>query len=118
MIKGLHAMFYSADPPATRAFLRDKLDLPFCDVGDGWLIFDLAEAEVGSHPLMPEQGRAKPGHDISFYTDDIEATVTALKAKGVEFKGAIEDCGFGLATEMSVPGDLVVTLYEPRYKKT
>jgi catechol 2,3-dioxygenase-like lactoylglutathione lyase family enzyme len=115
MIKGIHAMFHSADPAATRAFLRDILGLPFTDVGEGWLIFDTAEGEIGSHPLM-EDG-AKPFHEISLYTDDVEATVTELQAKGVEFKGPLEDRGWGLATEIVVPGGLVVTLYQPRYKK-
>lgn len=36
MIKGLHAMFYSTDAAATRAFLRDQLAFPANDVGDGW----------------------------------------------------------------------------------
>ncbi len=44
MIKGVHTMFYSSDPEATRAFLRDKLGFPYTDVGGGWLIFDLPEA--------------------------------------------------------------------------
>ena len=30
---------------ALRAFLRDKLGFPAHDLGDGWLIFDLPEAE-------------------------------------------------------------------------
>jgi len=115
MIKGIHAMFYTDQPEATRAFLRDKLGLPFTDVGEGWLIFDTSEGEVGCHPLM--EGQEKPFHEISFYTEDVEATVADLKAKGVEFKGPIEDRGWGLGTEILVPGGLVVTLYQPRYKK-
>lgn len=115
MIKGVHAMLYSDDPAATRAFLRDKIGLPFTDVGEGWLIFDTAEGEIGAHPLM--EGQTKPFHDISLYTDDVAAEVAALTAKGVEFKGPIEDRGWGLATEMVVPGGLTVTLYQPRYRK-
>ena len=41
MIRGLHGLFYSSEPEAARAFLRDKLKLPYSDVGEGWLIFDL-----------------------------------------------------------------------------
>ena len=50
MITGVHAMFYSNDAAATRAFLRDKLGLPATDVGDGWLIYDFKEADMGVHP--------------------------------------------------------------------
>ncbi|HEX2523063.1 MAG TPA: hypothetical protein VHP35_13150 [Terriglobia bacterium] len=45
MIKGVHGMFYSSEAEALRAFIRDKLGFPYSDVGDGWLIFDLPEAE-------------------------------------------------------------------------
>ena len=47
MIKGVHTMFYSSDAPKLREFLRDKLNLKATDVGDGWLIFDLPEADLG-----------------------------------------------------------------------
>ena len=50
MIRGMHAMFYSSDADALRAFLKDKLDLAGTDVGGGWLIFDAPQADLGVHP--------------------------------------------------------------------
>ena len=47
MIKGVHTMFYSSDAEGLRIFLRDKLGLKATDVGYGWLIFDLPEADMG-----------------------------------------------------------------------
>jgi hypothetical protein len=41
--------------------------------------------------------------------------VAELKAKGVEFKGEIEDHGYGLVTHFKLPGDFYVQLYQPRY---
>lgn len=115
MIKGMHGMFYSNDAVATREFLRDKLGFPATDVGDGWLIFDFAEADMGVHPTY--EGSSPSGtHDVSFYCDDIEATVADLKAKGVEFTRDIRDDGFGWTTHMQVPGGFVVQLYQPKYK--
>ena len=82
MIKGVHTMFYSSEPEALRAFLRDKLGFPFTDVGEGWLIFDLPEADVGCHPSEAVDG-ARPGtHAISFYCDDVRATVGELRGRG------------------------------------
>src|SRR5437588_9964664 len=98
MIRGVHTMFYSSEPEALRAFLRDKLGLPATDVGGGWLIFDLPEAEMGCHPADPEHGGTSGTHDISFYCDDIERTVVDLKGKGVEFTGPVTDQGYGLVT--------------------
>ncbi len=116
MIRGLHAMFYSSKADELRTFLRDKLGLDGTDVGDGWLIFDAPEADLGVHPT--ERGGVKSGTaDISFYCDDIEATVEELQSRGVEFTHAVEDHGYGLVTYFKVPGDFVVQLYQPKYQK-
>lgn len=119
MIKGVHTMFYSSEPEATRAFLRDKLGFPFTDVGDGWLIFEMPEADMGCHPADENGGHGAPAgtHDISFYCDDIELTVRTLQERGVEFVGGIEDRGFGLVTHFKMPGGVKVQLYEPHYAK-
>lgn len=117
MIRGLHGLFYSSDADATRAFLRDRLRLPYTDVGEGWLIFDLPEADVGVHPL-DEEGRPPAGtHDVSFFCDDIRGTVADLKARGVPFRGEVEDHGYGFVTYFTMPGGIEVQLYEPKYAK-
>ncbi len=119
MIKGVHTMFYSSEPEALRAFLRDKLGFPYTDVGDGWLIFELPEADMGCHPAAETGGDGMPSgtHAISFYCDDIHETVAELKGRGVEFDGGIEDAGFGLVTGFVMPGDVKVQLYQPHYEK-
>ena len=117
MIRGVHTMFYSSDPEALRAFIRDKLGFPCTDVGDGWLIFDLPEADMGCHPADAEDGKPSGTHNISFYCDDLEATVAQLKARDVEFVDEISDQGYGLVTYFRMPGDCVVQLYQPHYSK-
>ena len=117
MIKGVHTMFYSSEPDALRAFIRDKLRFPYTDVGEGWLIFDLPEAEMGCHPADPAEGAVSGTPDISFYCDDIHKTVAELKARGVEFTDQVADHGYGLVTHFKMPGDCEVQLYEPRYRK-
>jgi predicted enzyme related to lactoylglutathione lyase len=120
MIKGVHTMFYSSDADALRKFIRDKLRFPFSDVGDGWLIFDLPEADMGCHPADPDgrEGASAGTHAISFYCDDIEKTVAELEGRGVEFVGDITDEGFGLVTHFEMPGGVTVQLYQPKYSKT
>lgn len=116
MIRGVHTMFYSSQAEALRAFLRDQIGFRATDVGDGWLIFDLPEADMGCHPTdgeSPPSGTA----DISFYCDDIHETVRELEAKGVEFVRPIEDHGYGLVTYFRAPGGLELQLYQPRYQK-
>jgi predicted enzyme related to lactoylglutathione lyase len=116
-IKGIHGLLYSSDADATRAFFRDKLQLPFTDVGQGWLIFDLPEGDLGVHPL-DESGKPAPNtHDISFYCDDINTTVAELRGRGVEFTQEPQDRGFGFVTHLTAPGGIKVMLYQPKYGK-
>lgn len=117
MIRGVHTMFYSSKPEELRAFFRDKLGFPSTDVGEGWLIFDLPEADLGCHPADDGEGAPSGTHDISFYCDDIEKTVAELKARGVEFTGPVANHGYGLVTHFKVPGGFAVQLYQPLYTK-
>ncbi len=119
MIKGVHTMFYSSEADELRTFFRDKLGFKATDVEDGWLIFDLPQADLGCHPAdeTGKQGSPSGTHDISFYCDDIEQTVKELRDKGVKFKGQIEDHGYGFVTYFQVPGNFYVQLYQPKYDK-
>ena len=117
MITGVHTMFYSSEPEALRSFIRDKLGFPATDVGQGWLIFDLPEAEMGCHPADPAKGAPSGTHDISFYCDDIVKTMSELKGRGVEFTESVADQGYGLVTHFRMPGGLNVQLFQPRYSK-
>ena len=112
MIKGLHGLFYTSQPDELRAFIRDKLLLPYTDTGGGWLIFDLPAGDLGTHP----SDRAY--HSISFFCDDIFSTVETLKARGVEFTSGISEQDWGWLTTFRMPGEIEVELYEPKYKKS
>jgi catechol 2,3-dioxygenase-like lactoylglutathione lyase family enzyme len=111
MITGVHTMFYTTKAEECRAFIRDKLGFSFTDVGGGWLIFDLPEADMGCHPAEAAS------HGISFYCDNVQKTMEELKSKGVEFTSEISDQGYGLVTHFKMPGGIEVQLYQPKYKK-
>jgi len=108
----MHGLFYSPKTDDLRAFIRDKLGFKYTDIGGGWLIFDLPEADLGVHPSD------KSYHSISFSCDDIYKTVEQLKKRGVEFTSEIVDQGWGLLTHFRMPGNVEVELYEPKYKKS
>ena len=102
MIRGVHTMFYSSEAEALRTFIRDSLGFPCTDVGGGWLIFDLPEAEMGIHPTADSGGPASGAADVSFYCADIEKTVAdlqwakehgacAVAKKGVEYNRPAND---------------------------
>lgn len=117
MIRGVHTMFYTSRAAELRAFLRDKLGFPATDVGDGWLLFNLPEADMGCHPTDHPGSPPSGTQAISFYCDDIHAAVAELRSRGVEFVGEVEDHGYGLASRMKLPGDFTVELYQPKYAK-
>jgi hypothetical protein len=110
MITGAHAIVFSEDAEALRAFFRDVLEFPSVDAGGGWLIFALPPAEVAAHPA---DGGGQ--HELYLMCDDVQSTVAELESKGVEFAGPISDEGFGLVTSMKLPGGGVLGLYEPRH---
>ena len=117
MIQGIHGLIYTSDAQATREFIRDKLRLPHTDVGEGWLIFDLPEGDLGCHPIDEADPSAAGTHEISFYCDDIQGTVADLRSRGVQFKGDVADHGYGFVTHFTMPGGVEVQLYQPKYAK-
>jgi predicted enzyme related to lactoylglutathione lyase len=110
-ITGVHAILYSDDAVADRAFFADFLGLASVDAGEGWLIFALPPAELAAHPASTDGG----GYELYLMCDDIEATIRELTAKGVEFGGGVTQQRWGLITMIQMPGGGRLGLYEPRH---
>jgi catechol 2,3-dioxygenase-like lactoylglutathione lyase family enzyme len=110
VITGVHAIIFTRDAEADRAFFRDVLDLPAVDAGGGWLIFALPPAELAAHPTEGDGH-----HELYLMCDDVRATVEELTRKGVEFTREVSDEGFGLITALRLPGGGELALYEPRH---
>jgi hypothetical protein len=109
MISGAHMIIYSTDAEADRAFFRDVLRFPSVDAGDGWLIFALPPAEVAVHPSS-ENGR----HEIYLMCRNVEETVRALKSHRIECSPTTDE-GWGLLTQVTLPGGGRLGLYQPRH---
>jgi catechol 2,3-dioxygenase-like lactoylglutathione lyase family enzyme len=110
VITGAHTVMFTHDADALRAFLGDVLGLDSVDAGGGWLIFALPPAEVAAHPSDGD-----PSIELYLMCDDVDATVSELEAKGVQFTRPVSDEGWGLVTAMRVPGGGELGLYEPRH---
>lgn len=109
MINGVHALIFSKDADAVRAFFRDVLGFTSVDAGGGWLIFALPPAELGIHPADENS------HELYLMCDDLKATVEQLQGKGIEFSRPISDEGFGLVTAAKIPGGGELALYQPKH---
>jgi predicted enzyme related to lactoylglutathione lyase len=114
MINAVHAVIYTKESDAVRAFLRDVLGFSSVDAGHGWLIFALPPAELGVHPTDSDSQDGR--HQLYLMCDDVEATVAELKGKGVEFTQPVKDAGFGLLTAMKIPGGAELHLYQPKHR--
>jgi len=118
MIRGVHTMFYTSEPEELRAFIRDKLGFTrYTDVGEGWLIFECPEADMGCHPAGSDPESRSGTHQISFYCDDIHKTKAELERRGVKFTQDVVDEGYGLVTHFAMPGGFTAQLYQPLYTK-
>ena len=111
VVAGVHAIIYGRDADAARAFFRDVLGLTSADAGDGWLIFALPPAELALHPTDAESGHV----ELYLMCHDIDAAVTELTRRGVEFTAHVTDEGWGRLTRLRVPGAGELGLYEPRH---
>ena len=110
MITGIHAIVYSRDADADRAFFRDVLGFESVDAGGGWLIFKLPPAELAAHP-----DDAGGRHELYLMCDDVRATLGELRAKGVEVLDDVSKRQFGLMSTIRLPGGGELGLYEPRH---
>jgi hypothetical protein len=111
MITGAHSVIYSSNPEADRAFLRDVLKLPNVDAGGGWLIFGLPPAEVAVHPADRNDR-----HELYLMCDDIEALVASMKQKKIAC-APVADRGWGLLTQLTLPGGGKLGVYQPRHAR-
>ncbi len=111
MIIGAHSILYSKMPEADRAFLRDALKLPSVDAGEGWLIFGLPPAEVAVHP-----SEKNDIHEFYLMCDDVQAFVAEMKARNVTC-GPVMDRGWGVLTEVRLPGGGKLGVYQPRHAR-
>ena len=98
MINGAHAIIYTKNPEADRAFFRDIIGMPHVDVGEGWLIFGLPPSEVAFHPTEDSAH-----HEFYLLTADVAAFCEAMKAEGVPTSPP-EDKGWGVLTFVTLPG--------------
>lgn len=111
MIVGAHAIIYSTNADADRAFLRDVLELSHVDVGGGWLIFGLPPAEVAIHP-----SNENDVHELYLMCADVEALIAKMRQRNIAC-APVEDPGWGLLTHVTLPGGGKLGIYQPRHAR-
>jgi predicted enzyme related to lactoylglutathione lyase len=110
LISGVHALIYSHDADADRAFFKDVLGLDSVDSGGGWLIFALPPGELAIHPTEEQDD-----HELYLLCDDIEATAKELERKGVPLTRPFDEERWGRVTRITLPGGGQIGLYQPKH---
>jgi hypothetical protein len=111
MIIGAHAIIYSTNADADRAFLRDVLRLTNVDVGGGWLIFALQPAEVAVHPSDKNDV-----HELFLMCDNVDAFVSDMQRQHIAC-GPVQDQAWGLLAHVVLPGGGKLGVYQPRHAR-
>jgi hypothetical protein len=110
MITGVHALIYSKQADAIRAFLRDVLELSSVDAGGGWPIFALPPAEIAVHP-----SDAADAHELYLMCDDLDATVSLLATKGIALAGPMREERWGRAASIKIADGSTLGIYQPKH---
>ena len=108
MLIGAHCVISSPKPEADLAFFRDVLKLPSIDDG-GYVILGLPPAEVSVHQ---SEGT---GHALFLMCDDIHAFLTEMQKRKIDC-GPVQDQGWGVLTEVTLPSGGKLHVYQPRHK--
>jgi catechol 2,3-dioxygenase-like lactoylglutathione lyase family enzyme len=109
VITGMHAVVYTRNAEADRAFFKDVLGFSAVDAGGGWLIFAAPPSELACHPAE-SNGR----HELYLMCDDLRAEMTRLAEKGIAC-GPVRDERWGFLSTVRLPGGGDLGLYEPRH---
>ena len=109
MINAVHSILYARDAEAARAFFADVLGLESVDAGGGWLIFALPPAELAVHPAQ------SASTELYLMTDDLEAALDTLRARGVTVSAEPAEQGWGSVARIDVPGFGSLGIYQPSH---
>lgn len=111
MIIGAHTIIFSTDSEADLGFFRDVLKLPSVDAGGGFMIFGLPPSEMAVH------GAETNGkHELYLMCPDIEAFTMQMAERGLDCT-PVHDEGWGLLTQLTLPGGSTIGVYEPRHPR-
>jgi len=112
MIDGAHAIIYSRDPEADRAFLDALLGRGSVDAGGGWRIFALPPSEIAVHP-DDHGGR----QELYLLTPDLDALLAELGRKGIAIEGPARDERWGRVATIRLPGGGPLGIYQPSHPR-
>ena len=111
MITGIHALLFSKQADEVRAFFRDVLGFESVDAGSGWLIFALPPSEVAVHPAEETEHQ-----EMYLMCDSIDAFIAEMKRHNITCSEP-RNMGWGVLTQITLPGGGKLGVYQPRHAR-
>ncbi len=112
MIKGISAIWLPvSDMERAVAFYRDDLGLEVIDHDGDWSEVTAGDQRIGLNASESPAGDG--GAVVAFEVDDVDATVEALKANGVEFSGEASEHPWGTIAPFKDPDGNDLQVYAP-----
>jgi hypothetical protein len=113
VLTGAHVIVFSSNANADAAFLRDVMELPHVDAGEGFLIFGLPPAEVAMHEA---EATGSGKHELYLICRDVHAFVDEMRARSIACDD-IAERGWGSVTSMTLPSGLKLGVYEAHHAR-
>ena len=80
-------------------------------MGDGWLIFGLPPSEIAVHPSGENDL-----HEMYLMCDDIKLFISKMSKHNIVCS-EIKNQGWGLLTQLTLPGGGKLGVYQPRHAR-
>ena len=114
MLTGAHVLIMSSHASGDAAFLRDVLELPHVDAGEGFLIFGLPPAEIAMHET--DAGSPSGKHELFLICDDIQKLVRKMEEQSITCDPVAER-GWGSVSSITLPSGLKLGIYEAHHAR-
>ena len=102
----------SATPLPIRKSFQDVLNLSSVDAGGGYIIFGLPASEASVH----QTDGAVPHHELYFLCEDVNDFVASMNERKIPC-GDIQDQGWGLVVELTLPSGAPLHVYQARHAR-
>ena len=109
-----NAHYWTKDMDASVGFSRDVLGLSLrTRMGEDWAEFDVGGTTVALHGTREGHAPPQEGATVVFEVDDLEGTMTALRARDVAFEGEVnEGPGYGRFVSFRDPDGNMLQIFE------
>ena len=103
----------SSNAQADAAFLRDVLELPHVDAGEGFLIFGLPPAELAMHEA---EAGSSGKHELYLICEDIREFVDKMASHSVACE-PIAERGWGTVSSIMLPSRNKLGVYQAHHAR-